>query len=268
MFAGSAIDWCNRISAGQGDHEMISMTNNPSQIPVQPIALEYPLSNFAERLKSRGPAKIVALGSSTTAGEGDIVAYPYRLEALLRLQYPNLMIDVLNRGVGGEEAPKELARMERDVIAEQPDLVIWQIGTNAVWQPADQNPPSPAETIVAIREGVERLLAYGRADVILMDLQFVPALLTPAKIVAANEMVSSISEIAREFDVNLFRRFELMKGWHEIEKISFDAMVNAGDPHRLHNSDWTTQRLSRSLKDEIVGGVVRAMTGPKNTPTG
>ena len=244
---------------------MISMTNSPSQIPVQPIAFEYPLSNFAECLRGLGPAKIVALGSSTTAGEGDIVAYPYRLEALLRLQYPDLMIDVLNRGIGGEEAPKELARLERDVIAEQPRLVIWQIGTNAVWQPPDQNPPSPAETIGAIREGVERLLAYGRADVILMDLQFVPALLTPAKVVGANEMVSAIGEIAREFEVNLFRRFELMKGWHEIEKISLDALVNAGDPDRLHDSDWATQRLTRSLKDEIVAGVAKAIIARKGS---
>lgn len=244
---------------------MISMKNDPSQIPVQPVAFEYPLLNFAGCLNGLGAAKIVALGSSTTAGEGDIVAYPYRLEALLRLQYPDLMIDVLNRGIGGEEAPKELTRLERDVLAEHPHLVIWQVGTNAVWQPADQNPPSPAETIGAIREGVQRLLAYGRADVILMDLQFVPALLTPAKVVAANEMVSAINEVAREFEVNLFRRFELMKGWHEIEKISFDAMVNAGDPHRLHNSDWTTQRLSRVLRDEIASGVVKAMTRQKNT---
>ena len=239
---------------------MISVSNKPSQIPVQPIAFEYPLSNFAECLKSLGPAKIVALGSSTTAGEGDIVAYPYRLEALLRLQYPDLMIDVLNRGIGGQEAPKELARLDRDVIAEQPNLVIWQVGTNAVWQPPDQNPPSLPETIEAVREGVERLLKYERADVILMDLQFVPALLTPAKIVAANEMVLAITAVARELEVNVFRRFELMKGWHEIEKISFDAMVNPGDPDRLHDSDWATQRLTRSLKDEIVSGVAKAMT--------
>ena len=56
------------------------------------------------------------------------MAYPYRLESLLRLQYPDLMIDVLNRGIGGQESPKEFERLERDVIAEQPDLVIWQSG--------------------------------------------------------------------------------------------------------------------------------------------
>jgi lysophospholipase L1-like esterase len=227
------------------------MSNNPSQIPVQPIAFEYPLSNFAECLQSLGPVKIVALGSSTTAGEGGIVAYPYRLEALLRAQYPDLMIDVLNRGIGGQEAPTEFARLERDVIAEQPSLVIWQVGTNAVWQSRDQNPPSLGETIEAVREGLLCLLDGEYTDVILMDLQFVPALLTPAKIDAANEMVSALATVARELKVNVFRRFELMRGWHEVEKISFDLIVDPGDLDRLHDSDWATQRLARALKDEI-----------------
>jgi lysophospholipase L1-like esterase len=118
------------------------MNSSPPQIPVLPAACEYGLPNLAEALRGAGPVKIVALGSSTTAGEGGIVAYPYRLEALLREKYPKVMIDVLNRGIGGEEAPVELARMDRDVIAEKPRAVIWQIGTNSVWQSAEQNPPS------------------------------------------------------------------------------------------------------------------------------
>ena len=44
------------------------------------------------------------------------------------------MIDVLNRGIGGQEAPSELSRFEPDVLAEAPALVIWQVGTNAVFR--------------------------------------------------------------------------------------------------------------------------------------
>lgn len=243
------------------------MSNDPSQIPVQPVAFQYPLPNFAQCLQSLRPAKVVALGSSTTAGEGGIVAYPYRLEALLRLKYPDLMIDVLHRGIGGQEAPAELARLERDVIAEQPSLVIWQVGTNAVWQPPDQHPPSLGETIEAVQEGVERLRKDGRADVILMDLQFVPALLTPAKAGATKEMVLALTDLARKMEVNIFRRFELMKGWHEIEEVSFDLMVDPGDPPRLHDSNWSTQRLTGTLKDQIVSGVAMALAAQKSGTT-
>ena len=45
-----------------------------------------PASEFANRLKGQGPIKIVAIGSSSTAGEGDIVPYTYRLQTSLRDQ--------------------------------------------------------------------------------------------------------------------------------------------------------------------------------------
>jgi hypothetical protein len=60
------------------------MNSTPPQIPVQPLPLDYGLPNFAVRLKGTGSIKMVALGSSTTAGEGDIPPYPNRLERLLR----------------------------------------------------------------------------------------------------------------------------------------------------------------------------------------
>ena len=50
-----------------------------------------------------------------------------------------------------------------------------------------------------------------------MDPQYVPAVLTPARIAKAIAMVETISEIAKETGVNVFRRFALMKAWHELE---------------------------------------------------
>ncbi len=236
------------------------MSADPSQIPVQLDPFDYGLSHFAVSLQGPGPVKVVALGSSTTAGEGGIAPYPSRLQALLTDRYSAVTIDVINRGIGGQEAPIELDRLQRDVIDQLPSLVIWQVGTNAVWQPADQHPPSFEATIGAIREGLRRLRATGSIDVILMDLQYVPALLTPAKRALADRMVAAIGEVAREACVNVFRRFDFMRGWHEIEKISFDRMVDPNDPTRLHDSDWATIRLSQALKDQIVAAATKSQT--------
>jgi tRNA A37 threonylcarbamoyladenosine dehydratase len=74
-------------------------------------------------------------------------------------------------------------------------------------------------------------------DIVLMDLQFVPALLTPVTKEATEAMVSAISDVAQDMQVNLFRRFALMKVWHELEGISFDLMVDPTDDKRLHDSD-------------------------------
>ena len=235
------------------------MDSDPSQIPVEPIPFEHGLPHFAQSL-TRGRAKIVAIGSSTTAGHGNIKAYPERLLSLLQTKYPNTRITMVNQEIGGQEAPIELERFDTDVIAEKPDLVIWQVGTNAVWQSPTLIPPPPSfnKTTGAIRDGLVKLRDKTQADVILMDLQYVPAVLTPAKKDKAIEMVEAISQLARDARVNVFRRFTFMKGLHQVEQVSLDRMVHPEDEHRLHDSDWATERVAWAMKLAIVGGVDKA----------
>jgi lysophospholipase L1-like esterase len=160
------------------------MNSTPPAIPVLPVPLAYGMPNLAESLAGDNVTKIVVLGSSSTAGEGNIVPYPHRLELGLRDSYskrdgrPYHMIDVINRGIGGEEAPKERDRLQ-DVLKEAPCLVIWQIGTNSVWQSAADDPPPLEETIEKLRSGIEQLKEARTIDIILMDLQYTPALLRP-----------------------------------------------------------------------------------------
>jgi lysophospholipase L1-like esterase len=235
------------------------MDSDPSKIPVEPIPFEHGLTHFAQSL-TKGQAKIVAIGSSTTAGEGNIRPYPERLLSFLNAEYPNAEITMVNKGIGGQEAPIELLRFDADVIAKKPDLVIWQVGTNAVWRDPSQNPPPPSfdETTTAIREGLVKLRNETQADVILMDLQYVPALLTPANKDTAIAMVEAISQLARDAGVNVLRRFAFMNGLYQVEQVSFDRMVDPTDDHRLHDSDWVTDRVAWAVKLAIVGGVDKA----------
>jgi GDSL-like Lipase/Acylhydrolase family len=237
------------------------MNSTPPQIPVKALPLDHALPHFAARLKGIGPVRMVALGSSSTAGEGDVPPYPHRLEVLLRTTRNNGRIDIINRGLSGEEAPKERDRIDTDVLPEQPCLVIWQIGTNCVWQSAADHPPSHQKTIGALQDGIERLKQAGSIDIILMDLQYLPAVLTPATIDAADKMVEAIAAVAQKKSVNLFRRFDLMKRWYEIGKVSFEQMVNPTDDKRLHQSEWATRMVSIALHDVIVGAVDTSRTG-------
>jgi hypothetical protein len=234
------------------------MDSDPSQIPVVPIPFDYGLTHFAQSL--RGRARIVAIGSSSTVGDGSIRPYPERLLPLLQAQYPNAKITMVNQGIGGQEAPIEFQRFHTDVIAEKPDLVIWQVGTNAIWQSPSSVPPPPSfdETTSAIRDGLVELRGQTQADVVLMDLQYVPAVLTPAKKANAIAMVDAISKLAQGAGVNVFRRFAFMKGMSEVEQVTFDRMVDPADEHRLHDSDWTTDRVAWAMKLAIVDGVNKA----------
>jgi hypothetical protein len=189
---------------------------------------------------------VVAIGSSSTAGEGEVIPFPHRLELALRKRFPDRMIDVLNRGVGGQEAPEELSRFEPDVIDEAPALVIWQVGTNAIYHRDLYDPQRVADTIAT---GLGWLCGLD-ADVILMDLQYAPALLIPQKIADTELMVSLISAAADKAKVNLFPRFALMKRWQEVDGIRPDQLINAAD--NLHQTDFATACVTAAL-DAAIG---------------
>src|SRR5271166_2804829 len=104
-------------------------------VPPALSAIGVTLDRSATRLGQGTPLTIVAIGSSSTQGVGasaPVMSYPSRLEQELKDRLPANEITVFNRGVGGQEVGEEIARFQRDVIAEHPDLVIWQVGTNAV----------------------------------------------------------------------------------------------------------------------------------------
>jgi acyl-CoA thioesterase-1 len=230
----------------------MSDTPPPCHIPEELIRLKQPLPHLVQALTNQRKIKIVAIGSSSTAGEGDIVPFPHRLELALRKRFPDRMIDVLNRGIGGQEAPSELSRFESDVFAEAPTLVIWQVGTNAIFHRDQYDPRGVAGSIAT---GLSRLSGLA-VDVILMDLQYAPVLLTPQKIEDTKLIVSLISAAADTAKVNLFPRFALMQRWHEDDKIPFDTMINSTDG--LHQTDWSTECVTKALFRAIEHAVVAA----------
>jgi acyl-CoA thioesterase I len=206
------------------------------------VGLEFPLPHLQEALKRKRKVKIVAIGSSSTAGADGILPYPPRLEMLLREVFYGRMIDILNRGIGGQEAPEELSRFESDVIGEAPALVIWQVGTNAVYRKEDYNFD---DVTAAIAAGLD-WLADLPTDVVLMDLQYTRALVDPpGKLDLSNQMVSLISAVAGDKGINVFKRFALMQRWVRagvpIEELDDGAEA------QLHTSDWATNCVTQAL---------------------
>jgi hypothetical protein len=72
-------------------------------------------------------------------------------------------------------------------------------------------------------------------DVVLMDLKYEPAILSENRIKAAERMVKPIADAAAANPpVNPFRRFDLMRRGHEVEKSSFDRMIDPSDSDRFN----------------------------------
>jgi len=139
----------------------------------------------------------------------------------------------VQQGVGDQEVPDEVAGFKSDVIAQDPILVIWQVGTNAVWK--DYYFEEVTSAIIRGFRGLNRR----KMDIILMDLQYAPALVTPARLADSERMVSWIGAFAKETGVNVFRRFALMRHWNPVDRIPLDQMINNHDGNELHQNDGT-----------------------------
>jgi hypothetical protein len=230
----------------------MQMNDAPPEVPSEFVDFKHALPHLARALQGSGPVRIVAMGSSSTAGRCDVVPYPHRLEMYLRDRcqdrFPGTRIDVLNRGKGGEEAVEELLRFRTDIFLEQPSLVIWQVGTNAVFH---KEKYVLTDVAAKIAEGLKRL-SVEPMDVVLIDPQYTPAMLFDDTADASEQMVSLIAQAAETAGVNLFRRWALMRRWHVHDNIGLDRLFDPTDSHdKLHQSDWSTLLVSKALCEAI-----------------
>ena len=220
------------------------------------------LPHVASKLAAGEPVVIIAFGSSSTQGFGSTSPdfnYPNRLAAQLRRQYPTADITVVNAGKGGEDAPEMMKRLQTAVLDRYPDMVIWQVGTNAVLRNLD-----PAETVKLVEEGVARIQAAG-ADLVLVDPQYSPAVNARAE--NAGKMVQLLGKVAELRHVGIFPRFEVMRDWHEKQAIPMDNFVIADG---LHMSDWGYACFAQLLGDDIIKSVGQVKLGvsvPANVQT-
>lgn len=103
------------------------------------------IASKSKNLRGEPPVTIAFLGDSVTqgcyecykTGEKSIEtvfertqAYSTRLAEMFALLYPNVQINVINSGISGDCATKGVERVQRDVLAYNPDLVVVSYGLN------------------------------------------------------------------------------------------------------------------------------------------
>lgn len=214
--------------------------NCPSA-PVKGLSL--PASRDA--LRAGEPLKVVAFGSSSTEGAGASTpahTYPARLETLLRAALPDRAVSVENRGIGGQDVGEMLARLDRDVLAERPHLVVWQAGANAALRGMK---PEAFSRLLA--EGIARVRASG-ADLVLMDSQLAPVVLSRP---LYPQLAAAMRDTAAAHAVPVFSRTALMRAW-EASGVSPLDMLHADG---LHHNDRGYACLAEALAGSILAGL-------------
>jgi lysophospholipase L1-like esterase len=217
--------------------------------PQELVRFKAPLDGLARAVTREPEIKIVALGSSSTAGAGAAdprACYPARLEVELNKRYPDKHFQVINLGVGGQLASDMLARITSEVLAQKPALVIWQTGVNDAVRNVGLD-----SFRTTLRRGVDALSAKG-IDVILLDMQFYPR----SEFVAGyRDYLSVMWEVGKEKNIPVLHRFEIMKYWVTSAQFSPDQLLA---PDHFHASDLTYGCLADLLADSIQDGLGRS----------
>jgi lysophospholipase L1-like esterase len=135
-----------------------------------------------------------------------------------------------------------LARLDADVLAERPQLVVWQAGANAALRGLD-----PEAFGRALADGLARL-REGGTDVVLMDSQLSPVVLSRPlhPLIAA-----AMRGVAAARSVPVFSRSELMRAWDAAGTPPADMLHADG----LHHNDRGYACVAEALASAILRGL-------------
>src|SRR5262249_37288529 len=75
--------------------------------------------------------------------------------------HPDLAIEVIGAGISGNRVPDLEARLEKDVLANKPTLVVIYIGINDVWDSANGRGTSRPDYELGLRNIVKRIQDSG-----------------------------------------------------------------------------------------------------------
>jgi hypothetical protein len=210
------------------------------EVPDYLLSSESALPKVADAVKNGHPLDILVIGSrSSTLNTSEGMAYPGRLQAMLREKLPSVPVNVsveLQTKKTAEEVAAALAKLME---GKKPTLVIWQTGTVDAVRSVD-----PDEFRSAVDDGVAALQNAG-ADVILMNLQYSPRTET---MISAPPYLDNMRVVAQQHDVPLFDRFAIMRQWNDSGDFDlFSAFHGIELAKRVH--DCLGRALSKFVID-------------------
>ena len=206
-----------------------------------------PLRGLRRAVRANRNPRVLAIGSSSTVGVGasrPTNTYVAKLENDLETAFKGVDFEVLGRGMSGETAEGQSARMKQTVEDVKPDLVLWQVGTNDAIRHVDMD---------GFKTCLRRTLTWladNRFDVVLVDPQYGERLAHDAYY---EQVVAAIAVIAAEKRVLLVDRFEAMR---QLSRERGDAFYLASD--QLHLNDTGHRCMAEQLARAIVAGVLQA----------
>ncbi len=230
-------------------------------------------------LKKNGPITIVAFGDSVTQGwlSGEVnyeTVYWNLLRQKINQTRAFVPVNVINAGIGGITAKKSIERMDRQVFAHNPDLVIICFGLNDVNGPLEEYvealrtifgrcnelgieailmTPNMLNTYVA-DDVAERLINYAHKTAEMqnsgkMDLFMDAARETAAQMgIKVCDCYSKWKELSRTQDTTMLLANRINHPTKEMHRLFADSLYEtifaSGEGERKQDGEWLENRNS------------------------
>jgi hypothetical protein len=220
--AASAAVWCGASAQAQAAETCA--------VPGYLLFGDSLLQRVTEAAAKEKALRIVVLGgaSSTLPGpDGAQYAYPARLAVALKQLLPNVAVTVTADVKTRQSAEEAADHMDKFVLDQKPNLVVWQAGTYDAVRGTDLE-----EFRSSIADGVEKIQASG-ADVVLLNMQYSPR---TESMVAVGAYADAMRWVAREREVPVFDRLAIMRHWYESGQFDLYATTkDLGTAKQVHD---------------------------------
>lgn len=175
--------------------------------------------------------KIICLGDSIT-GQANLERYikwSFILECMCEAAYGPGKIEVLNRGIGGDTTAGVLARLDKDVLVEQPDITIVLLGGNDVDRQVPRDQVKSNLELIATR-----IMACG-SKVLLLQYHVLPNPENPETAwIHLDKNNDLIAEVAGEYKIPVLSLAEPMR--EALNRYDHNELVNATDGVHLNSA--------------------------------
>jgi hypothetical protein len=208
LAAGTAV-WCGALAQAQAAETCA--------VPGYLLFGDSLLQRVTAAVAKEKTLRIVVLGgaSSTLPGpDGAQYAYPARLEMALKPLLPTVAVTVTADIKIRQTAEEAAEQMDKLVLDQKPNLVVWQAGTYDAVRGTDLE-----DFRSSIADGVEKIQASG-ADVVLLNMQYSPR---TESMVAVGAYADGMRWVAREREVPVFDRLAIMRHWYESGQLDLYA---------------------------------------------
>lgn len=212
---------------------------DPCEVPGYLLVGDARLEEVAKAVKDRRELKILVLGTGSSAlAGGGVKAYPSRLQEVLKQRFPNISVNVVTAAKARLKAADMVESLEKMLLDQKPDLVVWQTGTVDAMRGVD-----PDEFRNTLDEGIDAIHEAG-ADAVLMNMQYSPRTETMIQTGAYSD---AMRVVARDREIPLFDRLEIMRYWND--NGNFDLNTGTKDSamaQKVHDC------IGRALASQIV----------------